>query len=182
MVLQEAMYQGTLQIELRQRNIPFQREQSVPVLYKGVALGAPLVLPWCSLGAPYRANFVCCGSVLFELKAIKSLTDVESAQVLHYLKATGFGRAPFSNFATPRLDCKRFIQSGNRLRKSASSAVHQQSARAAGGRSVFRRFVCPPSRRRAIDRGGRAGGGAIQDSWPRRFRHFPGFCEQWKTE
>ena len=67
--------------------------------------------------------------MLVELKAIKALTDVESAQVLPYLKATGFGRAPFSNFATPRLDGKRFIQSGAHLRKSAASAVPQQSAR-----------------------------------------------------
>ena len=56
--------------------------------------------------------------MLFEPKAIKSLTDVESARVFHSLKATGFGRAPFSNFATRRLDSKRFIQSGNHLRKS----------------------------------------------------------------
>jgi hypothetical protein len=72
----------------------------------------------CALGAPYRADFVCHGSVLVELKAINALTEVESARVFHSLKATGFGRAPFSNFATPRLDCKRFIQSGNHLRKS----------------------------------------------------------------
>jgi hypothetical protein len=56
--------------------------------------------------------------VLFELKAINALTEVESAQVLHSLKATGFGRALLINFATPRLDSKRFIQSGNHLRKS----------------------------------------------------------------
>jgi GxxExxY protein len=109
----EAVYQDALQIEFKQRCIPFQREQSVPVLYKGVALGAP-----------YRADFVCHGSVIVELKAIKALTDVETAQVLHYLKATGFGRALLINFATPRLDYKRFIQSGHRLRKSKTSAVH----------------------------------------------------------
>ena len=108
----EAVYQDALQIEFKLRDIPFQREQSVPVLFKGVALGAP-----------YRADFVCHGSVLVELKAVKALTDVETAQVLHYLKATGFGRALLINFATPRLDYKRFIQSGNHLRKSGSSAV-----------------------------------------------------------
>jgi hypothetical protein len=46
-------------------------------------------------------------------------TDVESAQVLPYLEATGFERAFRIHFATPSLDCKRFIQSGNHLRKSA---------------------------------------------------------------
>jgi GxxExxY protein len=112
----EAVYQDALQLEFKQRRIPFTREQSVPVLYKGVALGAP-----------YRADFVCHGSVLVELKAIKALTDVESAQVLHYLKATGFERALLINFATPRLDYKRFIRSGNHPRKPASSAVHVES-------------------------------------------------------
>jgi GxxExxY protein len=112
----EAVYQDALQIEFNQRNIPFKREPSVPVLYKGVALGAP-----------YRADFVCHGSVLVELQAVKALTDVETAQVLHYLKATGFGRALLINFATPRLDYKRFIQSGNHLWKSEASAVHLQS-------------------------------------------------------
>jgi GxxExxY protein len=108
----EAVYQDALQIEFKRRDIPFKREHAVPVLYKGVALGAP-----------YRADFVCHGSVIVELKAVKALTDVETAQVLHYLKATGFGRALLINFATPRLDYKRFIQSGNHLRKSGSSAV-----------------------------------------------------------
>jgi GxxExxY protein len=112
----EAIYQDALQLEFKQRHIPFTREQAVPVLSKGVALGAP-----------YRADFVCHGSVIVELKAIKALTDIESAQVLHYLKATGFERALLINFATPRLDYKRFIQSGNHLRKSEASAVHLES-------------------------------------------------------
>jgi GxxExxY protein len=76
------------------------------------------------LVTPYRADFVCHGSVIVELKAIKAITDVESAQVLHYLKSTGLGRALLIHFTTPRIDHKRFIQSGNHLRKSTSSAVH----------------------------------------------------------
>ena len=79
------------------------------------------------LGTPYRADFVCYGSIIVELKAVKSLTDVESAQVLHYLKATALERALLINFATPRLDYKRFIQSKSHLRPSASSAVTLRS-------------------------------------------------------
>lgn len=112
----EGVYQDALEIELAHRKIPFSREHPVPVIYKGHVLGTP-----------YRADFVCYGSIIVELKAIKALTDVESAQVLHYIKATGFERALLINFATPRLDYKRFIQSENHLRSSASSAVHLQS-------------------------------------------------------
>lgn len=112
----EGAYQDALEIELTQRGVPFTREHPVPVTYKGHVLGTP-----------YRADFVCYGSIIVELKAIKALTDVESAQVLHYLKATGLERALLINFATPRLDYKRFIQSKTHLRPSASSAVNLQS-------------------------------------------------------
>ncbi len=114
----EGVYQDALEIEFKQRNIPFRREQSVPVLYKAF-----------TLGTPYRADFVCYGSIIVELKAVKSLTDIESAQVLHYLKATALERALLINFGTPRLDYKRFIQSKSHLRPSASSAVDLQKGR-----------------------------------------------------
>ena len=108
----EGVYHDALEIEFAHRDIPFTREHPVPVCYKGNRLGTP-----------YRADFVCFDAVIVELKAIKSLTNVESAQVLHYLKATGFERALLLNFATSRLEYKRFIQSENHLRSSASSAV-----------------------------------------------------------
>jgi GxxExxY protein len=112
----EGVYQDALEVELAQREIPFSRERPIPITYKGH-----------TLGTPYRADFVCYGSVIVELKAVKALTDAEAAQVLHYLKATGLERALLINFGTPRLDYKRFIQSENHLRPSAASAVHLQS-------------------------------------------------------
>lgn len=96
----EGVYQDALEIELATRNIPTTREYPVPVAYKG-----------CTLGTPYRVDFLCFDSVLVELKAIKCLTDLESAQVLHYLKATGYRRALLINFATPSLEFKRFVLS-----------------------------------------------------------------------
>jgi len=111
----EGVYQHALEIEFTHRGIPFTREHSIPVAYKGEVLSTP-----------YRADFLCHGSIIVELKAIKTLTDIESAQVLHYLKATGLHRALLINFGNPRLNYKRFINSENHLRTSASSAVNPQ--------------------------------------------------------
>ncbi len=98
----EAVYQDAWELELTKRGISFCREQPIPVQYKGQ-----------SLKTLYRADFVCGGGILVELKAIRALTDVESAQVIHYLKATGFNRALLINFATPSLQHKRFVNSVN---------------------------------------------------------------------
>jgi GxxExxY protein len=98
----EGVYQDALEIEFKQLQMAYIREQPVPVFYKGN-----------KLGTPYRADFLCFGSVIVELKAMKGLTNNESAQVLHYLKATGMKRALLINFGTAKLEYKRMIQSEN---------------------------------------------------------------------
>jgi GxxExxY protein len=94
----EAVYQDALELEFIARKIPYVREQPITIYYKKHPLSTP-----------YRADFVCYGSIIVELKAIKKLTEIEDAQVLHYLKATRFMRALLFNFATPQLEYKRFI-------------------------------------------------------------------------
>ncbi len=106
----EGVYQDAVERELAARQIPFQRERPIPVLYQGAPLSTPC-----------RADFVCFGAIIVELKAIKQLTEIEDAKVLHYLKATGFERGLLCNFATPQLKYKRFINTHPRT--STPSAV-----------------------------------------------------------
>ena len=108
----EAVYQDALEREFINCGIAFQREYAIPVIYKGHPLSTP-----------YRADFLCYGEIIVELKAIRKLTEIEDAQVLHYLKATGLQRALLFNFATPRLEHKRLVN--QYLRPSAPSAVNE---------------------------------------------------------
>jgi GxxExxY protein len=94
----EPVYQEALAIELSASKVPHAREVPIPVLYKGVRLA-------CG----YRADFVCYGEVLVELKAVKKITNVEIAQLVNYLKATGMKRGLLLNFGADRLDFKRVI-------------------------------------------------------------------------
>ncbi len=105
----EAVYQEALAIELSARGLPFQREVELPIVYKGRRLGMS-----------YRADFVCFNSVIVELKALSALTGVEEAQVLNYLKATGFEIGLLLNFGTESLEYRRLVFS--KSVKSAQSA------------------------------------------------------------
>jgi len=99
--LLETAYQEAFAIELAARGIPFQREVPLQIRYKDQVLS-------CS----YRADFVCYGNIIIELKAQSQLTVVDEAQVINYLKITGFQRALLFNFATPSLQYQRFINTG----------------------------------------------------------------------
>jgi len=104
----EAVYQEAMAIEMTVREIPFQREVPLPVVYKGE-----------KLACGYRADFDCHENVLFELKAINQLTGADEAQVINEMKATGMQRALLFNFGAPSLEYKRRVLN---LRESAQSA------------------------------------------------------------
>ncbi len=94
----ESVYQEALAFELEVRGIPFKREVELPVFYKGTRLA-------CA----YRPDFVCFADVIVELKAISTLTGVEDAQVLNYLKASGLTRGLLLNFGAGSLQFRRLI-------------------------------------------------------------------------
>ena len=62
----EAVYQEALEQEFIFLGIPYEREKTFLVQYRGK-----------SLKAYYKADFVCFGSTIVELKALKQLSGVE---------------------------------------------------------------------------------------------------------
>lgn len=104
----EAVYQEALAFEFQERDIPFEREKELPVSYRGKPLRTF-----------YKADFVCYGSVIVELKALERLSGTEEAQVINYLKASGLKKALLLNFGAKSLQHKRLVFN---LRESAQSA------------------------------------------------------------
>jgi GxxExxY protein len=106
----ETIYQEALAKEFAARGIPFSREVPIPVRYKDELLGCY-----------YKADFVCYGEVIVELKALGKITGVEESQVINYIKATGFEVGVLANFGAASLEYKRLVFSKH-LRKSVKSA------------------------------------------------------------
>jgi GxxExxY protein len=97
----EPVYQAALEVELTHRGLPFQRELELPISYRGQILRTF-----------YKADFVCYGSIIVELKALSALDSAHAAQVINYLKATSNPVGLLLNFGTSRLECRRVIFSG----------------------------------------------------------------------
>jgi len=96
----EAVYQEALALELTERDIRYEREVELPVSYKGR-----------KLNTAYKADFICFDSVIVELKAVDKLAGTHEAQIINYLKASGFEIGLLLNFGTKSLQHKRLVLS-----------------------------------------------------------------------
>ncbi len=95
----EPVYHEAMEIELRERSIPFESQKSLAIRYKGKAL---------SKG--YIVDMVCFESIVVELKAQEKLSGREEAQILNYLKATGLKVGLLINFGScGKLEWRRFV-------------------------------------------------------------------------
>ena len=95
----EPVYQEAMEVELRRRNIPFEPQQPLRIDYKGL-----------QLEKQYKADFVCFGKVIVEIKACEGLTGRDVGQIINYLKATQMRVGLLINFCSPgKLEWKRYV-------------------------------------------------------------------------
>jgi GxxExxY protein len=85
--LLESAYEICLSRELLLRRIPVQRQVPLPVEYRGV-----------QLDCGYRLDIVVNHSVIVEVKSLRKVLPVHRAQVLTYLKMTGYRLGLLINF------------------------------------------------------------------------------------
>ena len=95
----EPVYQECLELELANQGIEFLAQQEIGLSYKGRPLRQI-----------YRADLVCFGKVVVEIKAVRALTDEHRAQLMNYLRATGHKVGLLINFSHyPGLEHERFV-------------------------------------------------------------------------
>lgn len=96
----EPVFQECLEMELQLQGIPVEAQRPMPLSYKGRPLSQT-----------YRADFLCYGNVIVEIKAASHLVDEHRAQVLNYLAASGLRLGLLVNFGHhPKLEWERIVR------------------------------------------------------------------------
>ncbi len=85
--LLESVYEEALCHELHLRGLQFQRQQSVPIQYKGVKLGSNL-----------RLDLLIEEKVIVDIKAKEQLSAIDKPQMLTYLRLRGHHLGMIINF------------------------------------------------------------------------------------
>ena len=93
----EKVYEKALVYELRRRNLKIATQKEINVYYKKKQVGN------------YIADLIVEDKVIIELKAVEAISKIHEAQLLNYLKASGYEVGLILNFAKTKLDYKRMV-------------------------------------------------------------------------
>ena len=100
----EPVYQECMEIELRLQGVPYVVQPPLALEYKR-----------CPLRSKYEPDFICYEKIILELKAVTELAEEHRAQVLNYLKATGFALGLLVNFGHyPKVQVERIVSGKGR--------------------------------------------------------------------
>lgn len=86
--LLESVYEACMEYELRKQGLKVERQKSMPVIYEGI-----------KLEVGFRIDLLVEDCVIVELKSIKQLTDVDTAQILTYMRLAGVSMGLLMNFS-----------------------------------------------------------------------------------
>jgi GxxExxY protein len=98
MGFREAVYKEALEIELKNENIPYEREKCFPINYKGKILKKR-----------YPVDFFVFDNIILEIKASSVMLDSFVSQTMNYLKSSGLTLGIIVNFGQRSLVYKRVV-------------------------------------------------------------------------
>ena len=90
--LLESAYEQFLCHELDLRNLSFERQKQLPVVYKGI-----------KLDCGYRLDIVVENATILELKSCEKIEPIHKAQLLTYLKLSKLSLGLILNFNMPKM-------------------------------------------------------------------------------
>ena len=90
--LLESAYEVCLAHEMTSRRLRFDRQEWLPIEYRGVRLDAG-----------YRVDLLVEGEVIVEIKAVRQVLAIHQAQMLTYLRLSGLHVGLILNFHTLRM-------------------------------------------------------------------------------
>ena len=85
--LLECVYDEALSMEFTHEKLQFERQKSVPIVYRQTTLASPLKL-----------DFLVTNEIIVELKAVETILPVHEAQLLSYLRLTNKSVGLLINF------------------------------------------------------------------------------------
>lgn len=95
----ESVFQEAMEREFSLQGIPFKSQPELTIYYKGEPLKHT-----------FRPDLVVYDDIVVELKAVKVIEPIHEAQVLNYLKATGYKVGYLVNFGSfPKIEIKRLV-------------------------------------------------------------------------
>lgn len=96
----EAVYQECLAREFEIRGVPVVCQPELKLFYKNE-----------QLQQTYKPDFICYGSIIVEIKAVRELCDEHRAQLHNYLKANGLKLGFLVNFGHyPKATIERIVK------------------------------------------------------------------------
>jgi GxxExxY protein len=93
----EEYYQKALELEFANRQIPYEPQKPVQMLYKGTQIGLNYL------------DFVIDEKLILEIKSVNVLNEVHLFQTLKYLAVTKYPLALLVNFGKSRIEKKRVL-------------------------------------------------------------------------
>ena len=92
----ERIYHNAMEVSLRKRNIQYESERIVPIVFEGHTIGN------------MRADLIIENNLIVELKSTRNLNQAMNNQAMNYLKLTGIQNGLLVNFPQSDSDACEF--------------------------------------------------------------------------